>query len=266
MAASVTKDLVNKSPGRLTQHGWELTRIFLVENMTAGSKATRIPAAKAEFDEDIGDAYPGNSNVRLEEIRPEVITPTTYKFHLIYRQRLTTENAIEVRASANQVTTNLDKDDKPMLVTFGGKTQTAEASIIKPFPTLVVTRNETDNPWVTIVTYVGKVNDAAVTIDGVDYPARSLLVADVYGVSHDAGISYDMTWTIQHDPDDWDVEAVWIDPATGRMPAGILDADGGVLDADAYKTIRAATEVDMSGLNLTNSWGATPTTTTTTSP
>lgn len=158
---------------------------------------------------------------------------------------------IEVGATISEVDTEKDINGDQITVAHdfsstdsdrGVESQGGVVRTFMPQMRLRQSRKESVNPQSKANTYVGRVNSFGIW----GYPAESLLCVGITGTSDDNGNSYNVTYEFQYNPDGWGATAVFIDPETGRPPAGLATSgvNAGVVTVDVLQ------QINFSGLIL----------------
>lgn len=96
--------------------------------------------------------------------------------------------------------------------------------------------------------FEGCMNDSPFSFGLISGRARQWMVTSVRGITRDGGRSYEMSMTFQFRAATWDQEVFYINPDTGRPPAGMLDHgasgdpgdDGKLESGSARKIVRVA--------------------------
>jgi hypothetical protein len=185
----------------------------------------------------IGDKYPGVSDLRLEEYSINADSPSCFEMNLIYRGGPQL-GLIETGASASEESTNLDYQGKLIKLTYGDKEQSGTVQKLVPSRYWKTKRTINYDPKYEIKTYPGKVNAPGWSIDP-SAAARQWLCMNIASNSVDGGKTYDVTYEFLFKDPDWDETLIYTDPDTGRPP----------VDAVPVKK-QIYVEIDFNGLNL----------------
>lgn len=143
---------------------------------------------------------------------------------------------ISIGAALSSVESNFDIKKNPLIVTFTGtvqddegnetevvsEEQIATASVQIPQTVLQFSRRERSHPARKSQEFVGTVNFTHVGIWG----TGTLLCTRIDGVSNDNGLSFDVSYEFQYNPDGWTQDISWIDPQTDRPPVSARLGNG----------------------------------------
>ena len=144
------------------------------------------------------------------------------------------DSVIQVGSSVSAARTNLDNAGDEIVVTLAGQPdQLAEVDIQLPQTVIQFERRESVSPLANSLAYVGRVN--SVGIGSLD--VGTLLCLGIDGTSADNGLTWQVTYRFQYNPDTWTATVVYIDPETDRPAEGVnYGTSAGVVYADVYPT------------------------------
>lgn len=271
MAIAVSKDdLFEGHSAKLTQTGWEITRVFKVTGLSGSNPEDKscaaVDAVMTAKSLTIGtSAYPqtlrGIENARLRTITPVMKDHDTCFVTCFYSQEVGkssyTEFAIiESGASVIQEESNVDINGNIVSLSYtysnsrrginpelAGTTQTASEPIpvFKPQSEYVVRINKATNPTSDSIAYVGKVNSNNGFIVASD--AGKWLCTAIRGTSSDNGSTWDVTRVFQYNVEGWNNRLIlYRDDTTGKVPADVFT------QASAYDTPQMYDTANMAGL------------------
>lgn len=122
--------------------------------------------------------------------------------------------------------------------------QAGSVEYMLPMETVRYTRREPNDPQAKARLYVGRINSTNVFGDA----PHMWLCSHLGGPSDDGGVSYNVTYDFQKNPDSWDPTVVPTDPETGQ-PRVLSDDD--IASGEAVRQVRVLPEADFWDLNLT---------------
>ncbi len=159
---------------------------------------------------------------------------------------------IRVGTTTQGSTTEIDIKGKPIQVkhTFKKKNgidvvdpkttiQIQEVAFQLPVTIAELSRREFRDPTGKSIQFVGKVN--RLTFFG--GAKRIWLCTAIEGISDDGGLSYQVNYVFQRNPETWDANVIMIDDETGRPPEDLVDDEG-------RKSYQIYKEVDFRKLRL----------------
>ena len=160
---------------------------------------------------------------------------------------------IRVGASTQGTTTQKDINGTPVVLThtfpknypdesFAGKIdypQGADIDISAPNMVVTETRVEKVSPFRIAQIYVGTVNSRSV-FGGAP---RTYLCTRIEGITNDRGVTFEVSYEFQFNPQTWDATVVFRDPATGRPVDSPVQGKG-------IQTVRVYPEADFNNLGL----------------
>ena len=226
--------------------GTKITRVFIITDVVAGADYDVPSAALSASGLTYGQSHPSLSSLIITNITCEPIPDSPSKWKIVANYELpsldtqepdeTGDVILQVGATLTAAKTNKDKDGNQLVVditTAGGEDleQTGEVDIQVPQIVIQIERKEESSPITKAANYVGRVNDAIWN----GWPARSVLITAIEGVTEDGGETYSVTYKLQVNQNTWDVDLVFIDEATDKPHVDIdIGSGNGVVTETVY--------------------------------
>ena len=239
-----------------------ITRQMLVINLEDPAYQRLIQADQAYGMPRMGDEYPGLSTLTVRRLKYRAAKDTdkvyaTVEYEGVEEQ---TDMVIDCDGVVDTIEANRDKNGDLMFVTFtpeGEGVEPLKQPVLGPTfrPGIVVTIpkklnvEQGDSKPVDLgIAYIGRVNQAGWRL-APGAPAKAWMCTAVRGTSQDGGKTYDASFSFQwrrvtdDNPSPWDLEGVYIDPATNRMPDGVVVGEG-------IKRFELVDDADFNAMNL----------------
>ncbi len=277
----LTIDLVDNNDGELTRNGYKFTRNAIVvspeeQSSRVDNVARVFEAINDTGVPDINDAHPAVANCLLKRIFCESIEPNILTLRLEYETpdfnfqlRTLGQEDISMESSLIQAETSKDKDGARLAALFyqyqsgtpnpadpvntdgtsnllsAHLTLRSEIPIVPIFiPARVITYRKritgTDEDALELLneTHQGHVNNATWRT----YSARTWLCVGLTWRTTDFRSTFNIDLRFQYKFDLFDVEGVFRDPYTGKVPGDVFS------QADAFESYRIQRESDFEAL------------------
>jgi hypothetical protein len=223
-----------------TPEGIEVQRSFIVTGVTGIDSAKLYNAAISQGIPRIGDSHPIINGITVANITVTVNEAGVYNVDVSYdvnkntppdegndQEGLFLEPTINVDATVTPLATQKDKDDIQLVINITKAdgttdTQVGDVEIQVPITVLSFTREETFSPVIKNLEFAGAVNESKIGL----FPERTLLCTSISGTTNNEGLSYSVAYTFQHNPQTWDITAVYKDDETDK-PHNDIDLDTG---------------------------------------
>lgn len=249
----------------VTKDGVTATRVFKVLDVEAGTPAAMIAyAVMATGIPRRGEPHPGIAGLRADRIRARAIPETTDGF-IVTVAYATPDGSgradepgsnfcrVSIGTSIVSVETNQDHEGNPILLnhvfrdketgeeTYTAKDQPGRVEKSTPVMVLRFERKELHSPVPDMLAYVGRVNRETLWGAG----PREWLCTGISGDSPDGGITYNVTYEFQKNPDgSWDKTVFAYNPATDEIAVDAVEGKG-------RKTVQLYPPADFAALRLT---------------
>lgn len=267
MAITIKEDLFDvRSRVIHNESGLSVTRVFMITGLNDNADQ-RMPEAYTAMDS-IHGKYPRSSTDELpfgielyaSSIVCEPVSPTAARAVVTWTPEPVgdAENArAEIRATLQQETITHDQTGENQLtVTYtppGGQpiVQPQQLKVGRPVAAISFSRKLTgnyQNVLHTSLDHTGAVNQHA----WLGKESKTFLCTSVIVTTVDQNQRFHQTYTFQYNPERWIGTLTYIDPDTGRPPAGISGGAGN--GKDEYNIYP---EVDFAALKL-EPWSAPP--------
>lgn len=258
--ANLHMDYLGRTRGEKDEKGWVMIeRIARVTDLPGMGYHLLNYALRVYGLPAIGDLHPAVADMYVVRLLPEEISKGAAEIRIEYRRRDEEDNPdygeMSVSTSLIQRDTNKDINGDLLEVEFEDKKQGGTVTIDLPITTMVYRRRSDNRTGGIAEDMVGDLNSGP-------WNLRPNAVKWEWKFSYfdrnsiDGGQTYDETYTFERAakrPDGtrtWDVEIVYIDPETGRIPDGVIDGDADV-KAKAIKTVTVSpVESDFGALGL----------------
>ncbi len=251
---TVSPDINEGNTLRQTAKGFEATVVYVVKDLVSTTAAGMVLEA-------IQDSSTPSYGQQHDEINSMVVLGITGTAEVNGVARLTytygpatwtkvedgdeldTQTVqIDISTTVTSITTQRDINDDDLVVTHGSPAvdQVDTASVNRPQTALTFARIENQDVFLKARTYVGKVN----SVEWQGAPLKTILCTAINGRQTDIITNrFEVTYTFIYQSEDYKYDSWWIDPDTGRPPAGLVQ-DTGKITSDVYETI------DFNLLNL----------------
>lgn len=232
-------DVVEGASLHLTVDQTEAVRAFIFNDLSGSPAARCREAVERPATPRIGDAHPEVPGIVCLDINCRALDTKSAEVTVSYGipQALdlppdeTAPGTTEVGASVQATTTQRDVNGDVLLVEWAPnvtsvnditpslplKKQGGRVDIQIPQPVMRLTRRESQAPWEKSLDYVGKVNSLPWNTGAV----RTWLCVNISGTTSDGGITYDVSYEFQYNPETWDATVVFIDPETSKPPGDV---------------------------------------------
>ena len=174
---------------------------------------------------------------------PDEPVPWVYTFSTSTMTIQTTRAKGDILITVGSLEDSDDKTEDAGAITAIPKTVCTVEKVV-PVTRISANGQSTSNPFSSVRGIVGKLNNDAVTIDGVSFDVGTLMLVGVNVSTPNDGKYYNVSYELEYreDPKDWCAVVAGVDPLTGKPYRGIgaikyLLASGDVLVGGAEETI-----------------------------
>jgi len=163
---SVISDIIRGSGGHVTRTGYQFERIYVVSQLTGDAESILVNALLTSGVPRVGDPHPTIYYCYVEEVSVEPESSTIVRVRVVYKNPSprvgVSGKTIEYNSSRSSKTTDKDKDDNVLTVTYNSESH-RHGSIDVPNTerSIIVTFITTDDPESDIDTFDGTVNSGS---------------------------------------------------------------------------------------------------------
>lgn len=245
--------------GGLNSGGFFATRVWIIDGITPGTSmikviddgmdAASLPAYFALHPDSGGSPTQDISNTYMQEISGEWVDGenTIARVTAQYSRPASPEQqtpddsnpgAAIIRIGSTVSNKKSNKDAAGNVITIsltGQEDQLAEIDVNVPNSLITFSRKESASPLSKDITYRNKVNSVALG----SLAAETVLCLGIEGESTDNGLTWNITYNFQYDPDGFNNQiVVYIDPETDRVhnDVNLAVANEGWESVDPYAT------------------------------
>jgi len=260
---SVTIDVIEGGALNETEDGYEATRIAIVSGLSGNASALLYNAMNSGGVPAFSEPHPTIPRLRCVSRSAQLqagndIAHITLVYKIPKPQETPPNESgqgggvVRIGSTVQSTTTQKDRFRTPISVThtfpvthedaeFAGRKITQGVDVDVSVPQLVVseTRRENVTPIFKARLFVGTVN--ARTLWG--GAARTYLCTRIDGQTSDNGLTYEVAYEFQYNPQTWDATVVFRDPVTQRPVDKPVDGEG-------IKTVTIYEERDFGQLDL----------------
>ncbi|MBE3118837.1 MAG: hypothetical protein IMZ50_08795 [Candidatus Atribacteria bacterium] len=235
---TVIEDLLEGAALKHGQYGYEATRVFIVDGLSADPDARLYQALTHD---DIPAQYEAHPSIpglycRERAANPAPSSPSKAVVTCVYRKPsytslpLASEGAdIEVGCVLQPIETHVNYNGDLITVTYAGETREAPVQALRPQQTKIFTQIEDASPETKASTYVGKVNATGWDAASAD-AARTWLCTEITGRSSDGGATYTVRYVFvrrtEYPTQNWDEYVQFVDAQTGMPPSDLVAGTG----------------------------------------
>lgn len=231
--ATIIAEIVENHSYEDVLAGFEISRVFHVGGLVQAPNRQLIEATQEAGIPQIGDTYPGTTNIDVVRRTSVPDGPNAARVTCIYsaRQNVSTYNqpvppandgqdVKQISSGTRELVTVLDNGGTPMVINppaafTGWDPYLSEAKFLVPAGEIVFERPETSVAASRARNFVGRLNDATVGA----YPANTLLFKTLDATSNDGGRIWDCTYTFAYDFGGWQHTDQYHAP-DGKVPDG----------------------------------------------
>lgn len=226
MAIEVKLDQLEGATTRRTLDGWEVHRSAYVSGLSGDYHQRMTQAITASGMPQLREAHPQIPGIFVTSIDAAPAGIAAAMVRIVYGSQQPGQlpapdqpPQIEVGATLSQTSTHQTAAGDPIIVTLGegsqAVSQVARVSRLSPQVTVRYTRLEEASPGSKARDFVGRINADEVFSSDVG----TWMCTAITGRSADGGSTYEVTYDFQYNPDGWNPQVAYIDPATGQPHA-----------------------------------------------
>lgn len=223
--------------GKEDERGWsELERVARITGVEGTGYEKMVNALKYKLLPKIGDEHPNVKNLLCTQREPSVIDLGAVDVRLVYERR-NDFPSITVGTAMITVETDVDSSGNDLVVEYDGEKQDGVVTIPASVTTIDVHRREEGDPIDKSIKYVGTFNSGEWKIGRrqIGTLARTWQCTGYTGTSVD-GKWFDCDISFRRAPHTgrygdnytYDQNYQYTDPATGKLPTGVIDGSAAV--------------------------------------